>query len=225
MVEKLGRKDIRPEQIVEACEALAEKFGMDFSMRELAEALNTWPNAIYGHFPTKALLQKATVDFILGRTLNLDAEGVLSNEDIPWQDRFRILALALFTLCEKYKGLGPLLTHDGLISDKNGLELLSLLVTPLKSNGLSEQRAMLYIQTAATYIATMGEMAAKVQSGEHPRIPHPSNEELAPAPLEDETLTFMFDFDKQERVLMAIEIFITSAEHEIARGSGTSTRA
>jgi AcrR family transcriptional regulator len=95
-----GRGDLSVAEIVRTAMRLARHHTFTkLSMRELAEALNVQPPAIYYHLPNRqALLDLTAVNIIRGVPQPDSA--------LPWRERLRRLILALRDTFLEYPGLG-----------------------------------------------------------------------------------------------------------------------
>lgn len=212
---KRTRADLSKAEILEAAQELARRDGMDFAMRDLAEALNTWPNAIYGHFKNKFTLQQALVDHVLDEAFDGDVFRDLLNEETPWDDRLRRGGQVIFEVCRKYYGLGRLLSSFGMGSTSKAMQLIPALVMLVMRQGLSEERAATIIQVAVVYIATMGDMAAMFDRGISNRDAYIDKiDPSAGGPMVD-TMRIFFFHEKSERVMQGIDLFIAAAKAEI----------
>lgn len=212
---KRTRADLSQDEILSAAKELARREGMDLAMRDLAEALNTWPNAIYGHFKNKFTLQQALVDHVLDEAFDGDVFRDLLNEETPWDDRLRRGGQVIFEVCREYYGLGRLLSSFGMGSTSKAMQLIPALVMLVMRQGLSEERAATIIQVAIIYIATMGDMAAMFDRGISNRDAYIDKMDLsAGGPMVD-TMRIFYFYEKSERVTEGIDMFIAAAKAEI----------
>lgn len=213
---KRTRADLNKAEILAAAQKLARRDGMDLAMRDLADALDTWPNAIYGHFKNKFTLQEALVDHVLDEAFNGDVFRELLNEETPWDDRLRRGGQVIFEVCREYLGLGRLLSSFGMGSTSKAMQLIPALVMLVMRQGLSEERAATIIQIAVIYICTMGDMAAMFDRGISNRDAYIDKLDLSAGGPMVETMRIFFFHEKSERVMEGIDLFIAAAKAEIA---------
>lgn len=215
MGDKRTRADLSKTEILDAAQQLARRDGMDLAMRDLAEALNTWPNAIYGHFKNKFTLQQALVDHILDQAFTGDVFRELLDEATPWDDRLRRGGQVIFEVCREYFGLGRLLSSFGMGSTSKAMQLIPALVLLVMRQGLSEERAATIIQVATIYISSMGDMAAMFEKGISNRDAYLGTLDLSGGGPMVDTMRIFFDYEKSERVMEGIDLFIAAAKAEI----------
>lgn len=215
MGEKRTRAELAKVEILAEAQTLAERDGMDLAMRDLADALNTWPNAIYGHFESKFVLQQALVDHILDGAFTDQVIRATLDEGVPWQERFRTAGLVMFEITSQYRGLGPLIAYHGTGSTSRAMQLIPAMVTLLMKSGLSEKRAATLLQVAVTYITSMGEMDALFKASVTDRSAFLDKFNAGPETPMFETLKAFYDFRKSERVVEGIDIFIRATEAEL----------
>lgn len=210
---KRTRAQLLRDEIIEATAKLVAEHGMDFPMRILADNLNTWPNAIYGHFPSKLHLQEAAANYIIDDVFCSDAVSEIIARKEPWQDKFRTLARLLFDCARAHPGLGRLQTYYGVGGSSGSFNLVGTLVSLGMEQGLPERRAAILVQSAIVYIVTLGDMAAHYDSDEADMT---AVEGLTAEDLADNVIISVFyDRDKQQQFLDGLEVFITAAEAEI----------
>ncbi|MEM1053783.1 MAG: TetR/AcrR family transcriptional regulator [Pseudomonadota bacterium] len=215
MGDKRTRKDLTKAEILNAAQSLAQRDGMEFPMRDLADALSTWPNAIYGHFKNKFTLQQALVDHILDEAFTGDIFRELLNEQSMWEDRLRRGGQVIFEVCKSYYGLGRLLSAHGMGSTSKAMQLIPALVMLLMRQGMAERRAATFVQVAIIYITTMGDMAAMFERGITNRDAYTETLNLtAGGPMAD-TMEVFFAHEKSERVMEGIDMFIAAAKAEL----------
>ena len=212
---KRTRADLSKAEILDAARELARRDGMDFAMRDLAEALNTWPNAIYGHFKNKFTLQQELVDHILDQAFTGEVFRELLNEETSWEDRLRRGGQEIFDVCSRYYGLGRLLSAHGMGSTSKAMQMIPALVMMLMRQGLSEVRAATIMQAATVYICSMGDMAAMFERGITNREAFLGTlDTTSGGPMAD-TMEVFFAYKKAERVKVGIDMFISAAKAEI----------
>lgn len=215
MAAKRTKAELTKSEILAQAQVLAEQDGMDLAMRDLADALNTWPNAIYGHFESKFVLQQALVDHILDAAFTDDVVRATLDDSTPWQERFRAAGFVMFEVTSHYRGLGPLLSYHGTGSTSRAMQLIPAMVSLLMQSGLCEKRAATLLQVAVTYINSMGEMDALFKASVTDRSAFLDKFNAKPeAPMFD-TLTAFFNFRKPERVIEGIDVFIQAIEAEL----------
>ena len=149
---KRTKANLTREEVLDAAMKLAERQGMDLSMRDLAEALNTWANTIYAFFESKSRLQQALVNHIVDATFDEATLAQMMSPGRPWTEPLREAGLAMFDMASKYRGLGPLMLALGMGTTSRSMLLIPALVLVLMREGLSEERAALVLHTANNYI-------------------------------------------------------------------------
>lgn len=217
---KRTRKELTRDEILHAARRLAESDGMDLAMRDLAEALNTWPNAIYGHYENKFTLQQALVDHILDRAFTDEVVAEVLNDDTPWEERLKRAGKVIFHVCRRYLGLGRLLSSFGMGSTSKAMQLIPALVIMLMQQGFSEKRAATLMQVAIIYINSMGDMAAMHDKGVSNRDAYLSTLDISEGAPMAQTMATFFAYEKEERVMEGIDIFIAAAKSELAQIKG-----
>lgn len=186
-------------------------------MRDLAAALNTWPNAIYGHFENKFVLQQALTERILDQAFGEDITKAILDEANPWEEGFRLGGRTIYEVTARYRGLGPLLTFHGMGIGSRAMQLIPAMVMILMRKGLSETRAATIIQVVTVYIASMGEMTALFESGLTDKSAFTDNFQVSQSLPMAQTMAIFYDYRKSERVVEGIDIFIGAIAAELQR--------
>lgn len=185
-------------------------------MRELADALNTWPNAIYGHFSSKPDLHEAMVTQILNDAFDDDVVAAALDESKEWQVRFRDIGMRFFRICAEYSGIGKLLTHDGMGAASNAVALIGSMIIAMAQHGLEEKRATIVIQTALFYLACIGDLLGYYRNNER----HTTAVDTLRDPVSNkfaiEMLTVLYDYDHEERAEQGLSLFIDAVSAELA---------
>jgi AcrR family transcriptional regulator len=89
--------------ILEGAVALADQVGLEaFTMRRLAEALDTKPMTIYHHVPSKDEILSGMVEVVFD-------EIALPPEDLPWTDALRVRCLSARQALNRHWWAAPLM--------------------------------------------------------------------------------------------------------------------
>ncbi|MEM6914567.1 MAG: hypothetical protein AAF511_11385, partial [Pseudomonadota bacterium] len=129
-------------------------------MRQLADRLNTWPNAVYFYFKDKRELQIALIDEIFREYLEKVPLQELLDFNVPWDERFRRVATTLYDHMTDYYRAGYLISHFGMVGTKSGMEFFRALFTIAFSVGLPIERSMTIFHAAATYVMQIIELGS-----------------------------------------------------------------
>lgn len=97
------RSRLTREQVLEGAVALADEIGLDaFTMRRLAEALDTAPMTIYHHVPSKDAILSGMVDIVFD-------EIALPPPDLPWTDALRVRCISARRALNRHWWAAPLM--------------------------------------------------------------------------------------------------------------------
>ncbi|MEM9172972.1 MAG: helix-turn-helix domain-containing protein [Pseudomonadota bacterium] len=217
MGQKRTRSELTPEEIVEHAVQLAERHGMDLRMRDLAEALNTWPNAIYGHFASKPDLQEAMVGSILSAAFDATTVSQALDGSAPWQERFSVIGMRFFRLCAQYTGLGKLLTHEGMGAASGYLHLLAGIVQTVSRQGAPQRETAIALQSAIFYLACIGDLYGYYRNSEPREQSSASLSEELKGTLPDGLFDVLYDYEHEQRAEEGIRVFTNSVEHLMAK--------
>ncbi|MEM9743777.1 MAG: TetR family transcriptional regulator [Pseudomonadota bacterium] len=216
MADKRSRRELANEEVIVAATELAKLRGMQFSMRELAASLNTWPNALYKFYPTKQALQAVIINRLMGEALTVDVLADLEDESKPWQHRMRVISGVVFDVAAQVAGLGRLLTHESMFASPPLLTLVYSIVEQLIRLGLSRKRAGELVQIVAFYLLSMGELEAAQRRGGTTAGEFEPGKAVDATSLADDAITALLSYDKRERTLAGVDLMIAAAEAEIA---------
>ncbi|MEM9047070.1 MAG: TetR/AcrR family transcriptional regulator [Pseudomonadota bacterium] len=160
MAGKRTRWQISEEEILREGLFLAREVGLEFSMRQLADRLNTWPNAIYVYFKDKRELQIALIDEIFREYLEKVPVEELLDFNVPWDERFRYVATTLYDHMTDYYRAGYLISHFGMVGTKSGMDFFRALFAIAFSVGLPIERAVAIFHAASTYVLQIIELGS-----------------------------------------------------------------
>ncbi|MEM9134956.1 MAG: TetR/AcrR family transcriptional regulator [Actinomycetota bacterium] len=91
------------ERVLEGAVALADRVGMEgFTIRKLAEQLDTKPMSIYHHVPNKEAIIDGMVDTVF-------AEMTRPPADVPWQEAMTVVAHSVREVLARHPWATPLL--------------------------------------------------------------------------------------------------------------------
>ena len=91
------------ERVLEGAVALADRVGMEgFTIRKLAEQLDTKPMSIYHHVPNKEAIIDGMVDAVF-------AEMTRPPPDVPWQEAMTVVAHSAREVLARHPWATPLL--------------------------------------------------------------------------------------------------------------------
>ena len=214
---KRTKANLTREEVLDAAMKLAERQGMDLSMRDLAEALNTWANTIYAFFESKSRLQQALVNHIVDHTFDEATLAQMMRPGRPWTEPLREAGLAMFDMAAKYRGLGPLMLALGMGTTSRSMLLIPALVLVLMREGLSEERAALVLHTAINYILSLGQTLALYEAGLTNSEAYQAAVDQADGMPMATTRKVFFDYTGPERVEQGISIFIAAVEKELGQ--------
>ena len=98
---------LTPALVVDTALNLTRERGLDaWTLRDLAAALDTWPNTINHHVGDRDAVLDAVVDRVVGMMPNPPAA-------LPWQDWFRALLFDGRDVLARYPGVARRLSRDG----------------------------------------------------------------------------------------------------------------
>ncbi len=104
---RASRTQLTPERVVSAALDLTREHGIDgWSVRDLATALDTWPNTIAHHVGTREQVCQAVVERVVAAMTNPPA-------DLPWQDWFRTFLRGGRDVLLEHRGVARRLCRDG----------------------------------------------------------------------------------------------------------------
>ncbi|MEM1145514.1 MAG: helix-turn-helix domain-containing protein [Pseudomonadota bacterium] len=216
MVERRSRRELKREEVLLAATTLAQRKGMDFTMRELADALHTWPNALYRFFGTKQALQADIIDRVMSAALTDRVLRRLQDDSVPWQTRVQEICGVIFDVSAEVPGLGRLLTQESMFESPGLLSLVFTIVEELAGLGFSRQRAGELVQIVAFYVLNMGELEAAQRAGRTTEGEFKEVQSAAGAVRGDHAIDALLSYDKRERMLSGLALFIAAAERELA---------
>jgi len=146
-VKRRGRPSRPFGEIVDAALELAEEVGVDaFSMRALAERLNTSTATLYRHVASKDDLMVHVVDRVIGE-INLEAAD---GESASWQAYARRRLLGLYGALSARPKLLPLLAAE-VPTGPNGLAVREAVISDLVGFGFAIDLAARAYTTLARY--------------------------------------------------------------------------
>ena len=214
---KRRRWSLSAEEILSAADNLARGTSFDFSLRDLAAALESWPISIYFFYENKLALQAALLDSVLERVLTEETVTRFLDAASPWQDRIRQLALSLFDELSDYEGAGHMMTHYGLAGSNAGIRLFQMYVHFGKSIGLSPERTANLLQVSLSLIVTFSDLAAAKKNGNaNPKLFETSGLPVHPDPSIQLAAERILTTTVKVRALIGIDLFITAIETELA---------
>jgi len=147
---------LRPEAIVDACIALADREGLEaVTLRRLGADLGADPTAMYRHFRSKDELLVAVADRLLGRVL----EGFFPTGD--WRRDLTEVSLRARRVYMSHPALAPVLatSPDPLA---NNQRIAEVVLGALMDAGLDAPRAALAFQVLENYTAGASSLDAQV---------------------------------------------------------------
>ncbi|GAA1507878.1 TetR/AcrR family transcriptional regulator [Nocardioides humi] len=102
-----SRTQLTPDHVVAAALDLTREHGIDgWSLRDLATALDTWPNTVTHHVGTREQVCQAVVERVVAEMTNPPA-------DLSWQDWFRAFLRDGRDVLLQYGGVARRLCRDG----------------------------------------------------------------------------------------------------------------
>lgn len=214
---KRTKANLTREEVLDAAMKLAERQGMDLSMRDLAEALNTWANTIYAFFEDKSHLQQALVNHIVDQAFDEEKLKALMQSDQHWSEALKDAGMTLFKLAARYRGVGPLMLAFGMGTTSRAMLLVPALVIVLMREGLSEERAALIIHTAINYVLALGQTMALFNAGlANTDAFEDAVEQASGAPMAATRKVF-FDYGGEERVEAGLGVFISAVKRDLSQ--------
>lgn len=163
---KRTQSDLTESEILRAALVLSRTKGMEFSLRELADQLGTWPNTLYSFFPDKRAIQSAVLGEVMGEVMRTPAMVQINDSSLTWDDRLRALCFAMFETLSPYAGAGRLLTFYGLGGASNALQVMRAMMLPLLESGLSQARAAQIMQACRFFVFEMCDLRYATQHGD-----------------------------------------------------------
>lgn len=213
---KRRRWSLSKEEILAAADALARRTSFDFSMRDLAADLQTWPNSIYFFYENKRVLQAALLDQVLERALMEETVAHFLDPSEPWQNRIRQLALSLFDQLSAYEGAGHMITHFGLTGSNAGLRLFQMYIHFGTSIGLTPERAATILQVSFTLMVTLSDLAAAKRNGNaNPDLFKASGLPTHPDPGIQAAAERILTNSVRDRAVAGIDLFTRAIESEL----------
>lgn len=95
------RTNLTRERVLEGAVTLADKIGMEaFTIRKLAEALDTKPMTIYHHVPGKEQIVDGMVDLVF-------SEIDMPPADLPWKDAMRVRSVSAREVLNRHRWAPP----------------------------------------------------------------------------------------------------------------------
>ncbi len=147
---------LRPDTIVDACIALADREGLEaVTLRRLGADLGVDPTAMYRHFRSKEELLTAVADRLLGRVL----EGF--RPEGAWRRDLTEVSLRARRVYLSHPALAPVLatSPDPLA---NNQRIAEVVLAALADAGLDPARAALAFQVLENYTAGASSLDAQV---------------------------------------------------------------
>lgn len=106
----------RKEQILQALAAMLESNAGDkITTAKLAAQLDVSEAALYRHFPSKARMYEALLDFV-EETIFTRVTSILSEQEDPLERCYQILLLVII-FCERNPGISRILNGDALLGE------------------------------------------------------------------------------------------------------------
>ncbi|UUW91303.1 TetR/AcrR family transcriptional regulator C-terminal domain-containing protein [Nocardioides sp. WV_118_6] len=175
MAARPSRSPVTPERVVTTALELTREHGIDgWSLRDLATALDTWPNTITHHVGTREQVCVAVVDRVVAEMTNPPA-------DLPWQEWFRTFLTDGRTVLRRYRGVALRLSRDG-AGVPAAMPIMERGVTLLLDAGFGADapRAYSLLLNSAILLVALGDerTAAGVGAGDVPA----RMRKVAPAP-------------------------------------------
>jgi AcrR family transcriptional regulator len=147
---------LRPDVIVEACIALAEREGLQaVTLRRLGADLGADPTAVYRHFRNKGELLAAVADRLLGGVL----DGFRPSRS--WRNDLRKLSMRARRVYLAHPALAPVLATSPAPLPSNR-RIAEVVLGALRSAGLDDARAALAFQVFENYTAGASSLDAQV---------------------------------------------------------------
>lgn len=107
MANRTGRAPLAPRHVIDAALQLTRERGLEqWTIRDLAQALGTWPNTINHHVGNREAVVLAVLDQIV-------AEMPIPPETLPWQHWFRTFLTHGRRILSRYRGAAWRLCRDG----------------------------------------------------------------------------------------------------------------
>lgn len=150
-----ARRAFTEEEVIETALRLVDRgFGRPVSIRAVATALDVNPNAVYTYVSSRADLERAVAEHVLG-----DADQSAFSDESPWNDSIVKFCTGLRTTLLSHPGVAMLLMRapmDGPAAREIGENLMRLLI----SAGLDVETASR--TTYAVIVHTLGSIALEV---------------------------------------------------------------
>lgn len=214
---KRTKADLTRGEILNAAIKLTQCDGIDVSMRDLAEELDTWPNTIYAFFENKARLKQAIVNHLLDRAFDDEMLTALAGLAMPWRDAFEQAGITLFELASQYRGLAPLMLTQGAGTTSRAMLLVPALVGRLTREGLDEEKAAIIMHTAINYVLSLGQTVALYEAGLTAGETLDTAMEHSGGMPMSITRQVFFDYTGPERVESGLAIFVAAIEKELGQ--------
>ncbi|CAM3973585.1 TetR/AcrR family transcriptional regulator [Smaragdicoccus niigatensis] len=149
------RRAFTEQEVIETALGLVDRgFGHPVSIRAVATALDVNPNAIYTYVTSRADLERAVAEHVLG-----DADQSAFNDESPWNDSIVKFCTGLRTTLLNHPGVAMLLMRapmDGPAAREIGENLMRILIAA----GLDVETASR--TTYAVIVHTLGSIALEV---------------------------------------------------------------
>lgn len=143
-----SRQRLEPTRILVAAAKLVESSGADFSMRELARALDVDPMAVYHYFPNKTALLQALADHHFSKLGGLE----MPKRTKTPRARLRFISQAYVELAAAAPMLTVVMARDPGVRAGVAGHFAGLFTTAVEGLGLSDAQAAIACAVLADYL-------------------------------------------------------------------------
>ena len=199
---------------------LAQRQGVDFTMRTLGEELGVSPMAIYRHFENRDELINELINAVLGEVLSPAALRRVADGRRGWRSRALEFCMHCYDVVVKYPGSAQLIVTAHAYSP-NRVRLTELIVDFLADLGLTPRRSIEIVHSMSLLLFQAATLEQQKRDGEISVDIFVSEVEDTNSRLADpELLDVVLNTSLRERAERGMHIIFDAIEYELSTDSG-----